>query len=153
MLGAMESYKHQPGMMAEPVWRDPLTKDKFRNIVRTIVRALFDVPVFLIPLLLPFFPKPHWRNWNWWLAVLVGGIAILCVLMPMDRQPAVWLEPTIGNFVFPGTTGDYAAGANGCSTHGTGRLGLTRISYPHFPPVSYPHFPLVRNTTGISSRI
>ena len=99
MAGVMDWYKHQPRIMSEPVWRGPLTKDKLRNTIRTIARTLFDAPVFLLPVLLPFFPKLRWRERHAWLTVLAGGIAISALLLLIQHQPPVWLEPTIGNYV------------------------------------------------------
>ena len=99
MAGVMDWYKHQPRIMSEPVWRGPLTKDKLRNTIRTIARTLFDAPVFLLPVLLPFFPKLRWRERHAWLTVLAGGIAISALLLLIQHQPPVWLEPTVGNYV------------------------------------------------------
>lgn len=98
MAGVMEWYKHQPRIMAEPVWRGPLTMDKVRITLRAITRTLFDAPLFALPVLLPFFPKLQWANRRAWIVIPAGAVALGAFLLLLQHQPAVWLEPTAGNY-------------------------------------------------------
>lgn len=99
MLGTMEWYKHQPLTNPEQLWRGPLTKDRLRSTVSNIARTLFDAPVFLLPVLLVFVPKVRWKDWRAVSAFVAGGLALWAILLLIQHQPAVWLEPSMGNTV------------------------------------------------------
>lgn len=114
MAGAMAWYRHQPMAMPEPLWRGPLTQDGVRNIVRGMARLLFDAPLFLLPVLLPFSARVKWKD-RYDLVAFIGAsafiIATLLFIQPFPR--VAWLEPAIGNYVTEHGVidGNYISGA------------------------------------------
>src|ERR1700744_502795 len=99
MVGAMEWYKHQPGILPEPIFRRPLTRNKLRSMLRYMARILFDAPLFLLPVLLLFVPKVQWKNREVRITFLCVGLLVVAALLFIQPSPTAWLEPPIGNYV------------------------------------------------------
>jgi hypothetical protein len=64
-----------------------------------MARLLFDAPVFLLPVLLPFVPAVKWKNRKSRSAFLWSTSIVCALLLILHWQPAFWLEPSMRDYV------------------------------------------------------